>query len=101
MQVKSEKLDSHLESHKTENLKEKLSLLESMWINPEILAQFHTRIEGILEKNPDTEDLISWELGKLSLSLEHTQQNYTRSFRSILDSSANNPNWNPDESLVA
>lgn len=101
MVVKSERLDSYLESHHTQDVKEKLAWLQALWIAPELLAQFHARIEGILDKNPGSENFISSEIWKLWLSMENTIANYKRIFWGLMMASANNPDWNPDESIIA
>ncbi len=101
MAAKSEKLDSHLESHQTESVREKLAWLKALWIDTEVFAKFHDKIEGILEKSPGSEDVVTGELWKLGLVMENTMLAYWRTFRSIMMDSANNLDYNwPDESIV-
>lgn len=102
MAAKSEKLDSHLESHQTESVREKLAWLKALGIDAEVFAKFHDKIEGILEKSPGSEDVVAGEIGKLWLVMENTMSAYWRTFRSIISDSANNLDYNwPDESLVS
>lgn len=98
MAVKSEILNSHLENHKTESIEGKVKFLSEMWLDVNL---FKEQISRILEKNPGSESIICHELDRTRLVAENQITEFNRSFRSILDSTSNNPNWSPDESLVA
>lgn len=100
--INSRELDSHLEQHIPDSLEQKLASLKALGIDPQVFDKFHDKIQWILAKNPEAEWVVSGEIWKAHLSMENTMQNYQRWFKSILDSAANNPDWQwPDESLVA
>lgn len=101
MAAKSERLDSHLESHQTQDVMEKLAWLQAMGIDAEVFARFQSKVVGILDKNPGSEDVVAGEIGKLCLTMENTLATYKRTFWGLMMAASNNPDWNPDESLVA
>jgi hypothetical protein len=51
-----------------------------MGINPEVFAQFQSKVVGILDKNPGSEAVVAGEIGKLCLTMENTLATYNRTF---------------------
>jgi len=81
----SPELDKKLAEHIPEDINQKLENLKSLWIDPELFKWFHDRIMHLIEENPEAQDIISWELEKTTISIEHANNDYQRKFREAFD----------------
>lgn len=82
-------LKKHLETKIHPAIQANLESLQWLWIDPELFAQFESRIKEIIQQNPASEEVVAWELGKTQIGVEALFTNYNREFRSILDHAAN------------
>ena len=93
-------LKKHFDATIPPAIQERFETLAWLWIDPELLAQFRGRIEEIVEKDPASEEVIIWELGKTQIGVEALFTNYSRQFRSILDHAANDDFYREDSNVA-
>lgn len=68
---------------------QKIESLKNLWVDTTLLEAFHKRILGIIQENPQAEEIVQNELDKTSLFLEQSAQKYTRTYQGILTQAMN------------
>lgn len=85
----NETLDSKIEG----DLNERLENLKALWLDVELFWDFQKRIEGILQQNPEAEEIVLSEVDKTTIWVEQMMTDYNDKFRSILIAWSDNEDY--------
>lgn len=84
----SRALEANFEAKNSPEINQKLETLKNLWMDPEVFQEFHTKINEILEKEPESRDIVMAELDKTEIGASVLFEKYKRDFRSAVEYSA-------------